>query len=173
MRLFIAFKLSDKARNALIDYQNYLKSKGIRGNYSTRENLHITIAFIGEVDIKTFSMIKEAIKGYQFERVNINVNGVGAFNESIHACVDKSTIVDKIALDIRKILDSIGVDYSKSKFKSHITILRQPNMSLKEAIEERSINFKEELDEIILYESTRINGKLTYIEKLNLEGKNG
>ena len=48
MRLFIAILFEEKIINALTQFQDNLKAKGVKGNYSRRENLHITLAFIGE-----------------------------------------------------------------------------------------------------------------------------
>ena len=48
MRLFIAINLSDDMKAALLDLQNDLYDRGVRGRYTTEENLHLTLAFIGE-----------------------------------------------------------------------------------------------------------------------------
>ena len=48
MRLFIAINLSQEMRESLIDLQNDWYDSGVRGNYSPEENLHLTLAFIGE-----------------------------------------------------------------------------------------------------------------------------
>ena len=48
MRLFIAIQLSGEIRNGLSAVRTYLKDHGVRGNYTKTENLHLTLAFIGE-----------------------------------------------------------------------------------------------------------------------------
>ena len=48
MRLFIAIHLSQEIKETLIDLQNEWYDLGVRGNYSSEENLHLTLAFIGE-----------------------------------------------------------------------------------------------------------------------------
>ena len=48
MRLFIAIQLSGKMKEALLDIQGQLRRLGVRGNYTPPENLHLTLAFIGE-----------------------------------------------------------------------------------------------------------------------------
>ncbi|MCR4658330.1 MAG: hypothetical protein K5770_19185 [Lachnospiraceae bacterium] len=48
MRLFIAIQFGENILDALTDIQSDLKSRGVTGNYTRRENLHITLAFIGD-----------------------------------------------------------------------------------------------------------------------------
>ena len=48
MRLFIAINLSYAMKDSLINMQNALYDRGVRGNYTSEENLHLTLAFIGE-----------------------------------------------------------------------------------------------------------------------------
>ena len=48
MRLFLAINLSDPMKDALTEAQAALRRQGVRGKETTRENLHLTLAFIGE-----------------------------------------------------------------------------------------------------------------------------
>ncbi len=48
MRLFIAIPLSDTMKDALTAVQDEMYDNGVRGNFTSRENMHLTLAFIGE-----------------------------------------------------------------------------------------------------------------------------
>lgn len=48
MRLFIAIQLSDEMKKALVACMHDLKKQGVEGNYVPAQNLHLTLAFIGE-----------------------------------------------------------------------------------------------------------------------------
>ena len=48
MRLFIAIRLNPETRDALVSAQSSLRKQGIGGNYTKTENLHLTLAFLGE-----------------------------------------------------------------------------------------------------------------------------
>ena len=50
MRMFIAIQLNDYMKDVLQAMQDYMRSRGVKGNYTKRENLHLTLAFIGEFD---------------------------------------------------------------------------------------------------------------------------
>ena len=48
MRLFIALRFPDIALRAMEDVQTALKTQSHSGNFSHRENLHLTLSFLGE-----------------------------------------------------------------------------------------------------------------------------
>ena len=48
MRLFIAIQPNKSVRAALRAVQNELRRRGVEGNFTRMENLHLTLAFIGE-----------------------------------------------------------------------------------------------------------------------------
>ena len=48
MRLFIAIQFNDEIIEALNELQEDLRDQGMEGHYSPLENLHLTLAFIGE-----------------------------------------------------------------------------------------------------------------------------
>ena len=47
-RIFIAICFNDVLKQVLVDVQNALIARGVRGNYCAYGNLHMTLAFIGE-----------------------------------------------------------------------------------------------------------------------------
>ena len=48
MRLFISIQFTDPMIDALEAFQSRLKASGVEGYYAARENLHLTLAFIGD-----------------------------------------------------------------------------------------------------------------------------
>ena len=48
MRIFVALEPSPAFRDALSAVQDRLRSAGVTGRYLTPDNLHLTLAFIGE-----------------------------------------------------------------------------------------------------------------------------
>ena len=49
MRLFLAIQLSPAVREALLTAQDALRRQG-RGSFPPPENLHLTLAFLGEAE---------------------------------------------------------------------------------------------------------------------------
>ena len=54
MRCFIAIEFDENTRNTLASIQNELKNQGVQGNYTRIENLHLTLKFLGEIDMPTY-----------------------------------------------------------------------------------------------------------------------
>ncbi|MDR1042323.1 MAG: RNA 2',3'-cyclic phosphodiesterase, partial [Clostridiales Family XIII bacterium] len=50
MRLFIAINFSEEIKDALCETIADLRDASRRGRYTHRDNLHLTLAFIGESD---------------------------------------------------------------------------------------------------------------------------
>ena len=48
MRLFIAINLSEEIKYALMDIQDTMRSYGVRGRDTVPDNMHLTLAFIGD-----------------------------------------------------------------------------------------------------------------------------
>ena len=48
MRLFVAINLNKKMKDHLIGMQEELYAQGFRGNMTKQENMHLTLAFIGD-----------------------------------------------------------------------------------------------------------------------------
>ena len=59
MRLFIAINLNDEMKDALMDIQDTMRTYGIRGRETVPENMHLTLAFIGDYDDP--SCVKEIV----------------------------------------------------------------------------------------------------------------
>ena len=79
MRFFIAIQFEENILDALTDFQADLKSQGVSGNYTKRENLHITLAFIGEYGNP--EDILDAMEQVEFRPIEISLSGVGSFGE--------------------------------------------------------------------------------------------
>ena len=67
MRLFIAIQFSPEILDALVGVQSELKSFDVRGRYSPPENLHLTLAFIGEYGDP--DRVLETMRGVPFSTV--------------------------------------------------------------------------------------------------------
>ena len=123
MRLFIAINLDDNFKSALTSMQDDLRSQHVGGNYSPIENLHITLAFIGEYPDPDDVM--DALAGIDFEPFDITLDGFGNFGDLFWAGLAKTEVLSSLVKKSRHALADAGIPYDRKKFTPHITLLRK------------------------------------------------
>ena len=77
MRLFIAIKPNNALLEALKAAQEKLRAAGVAGNYTKPQNLHITLAFIGEYPDP--ARVLRAMREVPFAPFDISLCGTGSF----------------------------------------------------------------------------------------------
>ena len=65
MRLFIAVNFDDAVKNQLLEIQARLRSQCTRGNFTRPENLHLTLAFLGETPEALVASLLQIIEDIQ------------------------------------------------------------------------------------------------------------
>ena len=83
MRLFIAIQLSDEMKKALVTCMHGLKKQGVEGNYVPAQNLHLTLAFIGEYDDP--AKVKQVIAGVPLPQFRLSLSEKGNFGRKPEA----------------------------------------------------------------------------------------
>ncbi len=123
MRLFIAVNLSDKMKDSLIRMQNALYARGVRGNYTPEENLHLTLAFIGEYP--DAQPVRDALESVRFAPFAIRLDGVGRFDDLWWAGVEASAPLAALARRVRRALADGNIPFDRKGFSPHITLIRK------------------------------------------------
>ena len=123
MRLFIAIQLSDEIRDGLSAVQTYLKDHGVRGNYTKTENLHLTLAFIGEYSDPDF--VLDVIRSVPFAPFSLRIEGFGSFGDLYWCGVGESDSLRAYVKRLRRALAENGIPFDRKKFSPHITLIRR------------------------------------------------
>ena len=123
MRLFIAINLSDAMKNALESTQDQMYDNGVRGNFTPRENMHLTLAFIGEYPDK--DRVMDALATVSFSGFPLSLKGMGSFRDLWWAGMDESAPLAAVARRIRRALADNGIPFDRKKFSPHITLIRK------------------------------------------------
>ena len=124
MRLFVAIRLNKEMRNTLTDIQNQLRRLGVRGNYTPPENLHLTLAFIG--DHPESDSVLEVLEGLRFEPVELRLRGLGSFGGLWWAGLEESGELSSLVRQLRHALAHAGIPFDRKNFLPHITLVRKP-----------------------------------------------
>ena len=128
MRLFIAIRLSAAMKDSLIQMQNALYDRGVRGNYTPEENLHLTLAFIGEYP--DAEPVLDALSAVLFRPFELRLEGMGRFGDLWWAGMRDSVPLTAVVRRLRRALAENGIPFDKKRFSPHITLLRKASRAL-------------------------------------------
>ena len=123
MRLFIAIRLSEEMNKSIAGTLHGLKQQGIRGNYVPLQNLHLTLAFIGETDDP--GTVKEAMKNISWKPFKLSFSEMGTFGDLLWVGMKGNQGLSAAAKSVREALEAAGIDYDRKKFTPHVTIVRK------------------------------------------------
>lgn len=124
MRLFVALALPDSVAERL-----KLLQSGVPGaRWMEREQLHLTLRFIGEVDGRDAAAIDDALSQIRCPRFTIELKGVGEFGgktpRALWAGVRDEDAIARLQRKIESALQRVGVPAEERKFKPHVTLAR-------------------------------------------------
>lgn len=160
MRLFLAIPLSLPMRDSLISVQNAWYHAGIRGNYSSEENLHLTLAFIGEYPDP--DAVLDALSSVSFTPMPITLNGIGSFGDLWWAGISGSPALEAVSRRIRRALSDADIPFDRKKFSPHITLLRRAGAAQIPPVEIPAASMS--ADRIVLFRSDRGKAGMVYTE---------
>ena len=128
MRLFVAVCFSDLFLDGLESCQRDLRRTGVpgsvrRGRWSKRENLHMTLAFLGERE-EAESVIK-ALETVRFPPFRITAGGLMKFGDTLTLEIRDGGESVRLARAVRSALDGASVPYDKKPPVPHITLARK------------------------------------------------
>ena len=123
MRLFIAIQLSEEMKSSITGTMHALKKAGVGGSYVPTQNLHLTLAFIGET--KDAAAVKEALGTVSFKPFRLALSDMGCFGDLVWIGLKGNQGMPAAVKSVRDALDAAGIDYDRKKFMPHITIIRK------------------------------------------------
>lgn len=125
MRLFIAVKFSEEMTGAVLKMQSQLRRAGVGGNYTKRENLHLTLAFIGEYDDP--DKVLEVISSVPLPKLELTLDGFGSFDGIWWAGITRDPRLEDYVRRLRHALSLAGIPFDGKRFSPHITLIRKPD----------------------------------------------
>ena len=165
MRLFVAINLNEEMKDALLDMQDTLRTYGIRGRDTVPENMHLTLAFIGDYDDPEY--VKGVVDSIEIRPFEISLKGVGAFGDLWWAGLENSAPLAAVSRRLRRALAEAGIPFDRKKFSPHITIIRRADGRLSDVPEEELAaigGVSMTVDHISLMRSDRGKHGLIYTE---------
>ena len=130
MRAFIAIDVSDDVRDNLAKAQERIGGKAAKIKFVERENFHVTLKFLGEIDEATAEEVKRALAeiARKHKKHRVRAKGIGVFPNPnyvrvIWAGIENDGGIKAIASDVEREMRRLGFKKEKD-FVAHITIGR-------------------------------------------------
>ena len=123
-RLFTALEVP-----ATIAFSLSLLRGGLPGaRWISPENYHITLRFIGDIDQRTAAEVGAALERVDRPSFDLSLAGLDAFGgnkpHSIVACVRASAALRELQSEHERIIQRIGLEPERRKFRPHVTLAR-------------------------------------------------
>ena len=172
MRTFIAIELEEETKAQLAEVQAEAEKLCRRGNYTPKENFHLTLHFLGEVQEEDLDYLHEAI--YETARRNrpftMTIDKIGFFprgNKGIlWAGIERSNHLQRLFSTLEKSLEQQGFARERKGLSPHITLGREVEPQRNFTDVQRGVRvepMRVSVRSISLMESVRRGARLMYV----------
>ncbi|MDW4549690.1 RNA 2',3'-cyclic phosphodiesterase [Defluviimonas sp. D31] len=124
MRAFLAIPLPESVIDALEDLQADLPF----GRIVLPENLHLTLAFLGEEPDEVIEAVHEALLPFRASGFELELAGLGTFGgrepASLHIAATRSPALRDLHARLRNRLHGAGLMLPRERFAPHVTLAR-------------------------------------------------
>ena len=164
MRLFVALSIPDNIARSLM-----LLAGGVPGaRWQAREQMHLTLRFVGEVDNQTAILLDEVLAGIHAPAFDMQLHAVGQFGgnhmHSLWAGSRKNEALEHLQRKVDAAIRRVGQPQDAHKFTPHVTLARLRHPELEKV--------REWLTEHALYTSDEftVGAFCLYSSKLTSDG---
>ena len=161
MRCFIAIEIPQHAKARIFHEFENLKSKNLlRGKFVEKENLHLTLKFLGEITNEEIEKIKKRLNEIKFKIFDCHIGKTDFFKDERFIKIIWVELISNELNELQKQIDKATFEIKRDdkKFESHLTAVRVKSVIDKPSLikEVKKIHFKNldfEIKEFVLMKS--------------------
>lgn len=124
MRLFLALEVPAQTRDALVKLQTALPM----GRPVPADDLHLTLAFVGEIDGVSAAALHEEMERLRAPGFDLQAKGIdtfgGASPRALWAGVAPEPLLSRLRDKILSALRGAGIELPRERFRPHFTLAR-------------------------------------------------
>lgn len=171
MRLFTAILFNEEMKDYLCEVIEKLKQLAVKGNYTDRDNLHLTLNFLGETDrlLKVKEAMMRAAERTGITKLSLTAEGFGRFRrregDICWIGVRRQNNLWRLQRELMIQLIKQDFPVEESAYTPHLTLARRVVFNSRFDEKEFIADTKPadmKVNEICLMKSERIQGRLTY-----------
>lgn len=129
MRLFIAILFSEPVLNGLDAAVRGLRPCFQSGNFTIRENLHLTLSFLGETAPERLNAVRKAMEAVTVSPFRLRIGGIGSFRREggdiYWAGIERSDALLRLHKELDAALVRQGFPVERREFRPHLTLVRR------------------------------------------------
>lgn len=171
MRVFMGIELNEIVKQQLFEIEQQLEKHCSRGNFTTLNNFHLTLQFIGHATADDIDQFKQVLHDTAAESTpfEITINGLGEFPKKKRSVVwagpERDSELSSLYDELHEQFNRHQWTLQKKPFVPHITLgrnllLTETFAELEQQLQWEPISIK--IDQLTLFESVRINDQLIY-----------
>jgi 2'-5' RNA ligase len=150
IRLFIALNIPVDILDKILDYGYQAAENPVKFRWETKDKIHLTLKFIGEIEEKLVESIShelEFVKNYS--SFNCTISRFGFFFRNgapkiLWSDLKADESFNPLVEELNQRLEKFGIEPEKRKFKDHLTLLRiKQEVSEKFIQQVKSFRFEE------------------------------
>ena len=161
MRLFIAVRFSSPVIKILRHCMEQLKSQALSASLTHPENLHLTLAFVGETN-RVAAVVQAMDAAGDVPAFDVCIRDSGQFQDLWWVGIEQSPPLTAVAHRLQESLRHSGFPIEHRRFQPHITIARKVAANRPIYFEVPRISMT--VDHLSLMSSDRRDGRLVYTE---------
>lgn len=177
MRLFLGIRFNNEIKFKINEVEEIVKTKIISGSLVPLENHHITIHFLGSIEEDKVEKLKEILDAAasKIKPFDLQFDNLGMFKKRkgniIWLGIKFNEELQKCYAILKDLLLANGFNTEVMLYTPHITLIRNVKIDREQFDLEKindvlpKISELINVDRLILFESTRVEDKLCYLEK--------
>lgn len=178
MRLFMAIRFQPEIEERFARIVDELRTGAVSGNFTRRENLHLTVVFLGETARRDAA--QEALENLEMPMFELVFETIGRFRRDegdiYWVGARQSDELYKLHHNLAVSLRARGFQLDNRPYRPHLTLGRRVVTTAdfdREALSDRVGKMSVLVDSVTLMHSHRVDGHLTYspLYKHLLKGK--
>jgi 2'-5' RNA ligase len=168
MRCFVAVEVSAPVRRRAVELQEALRKAEADVRWVEEKSLHLTLKFLGEIGEDQVARLKDLLgaEAARWPRLNLEVAGAGCFPSHGPPRVVWAGLTGDLeklaglAAAVERAAEQVGVPREGRPFVAHLTLGRVKSarnakrLAAAVAGQDRAVLGKDEISEIVLFEST-------------------
>ena len=169
MRLFFSLLLPDRAGDRFYEGLERVRSVSVSGNFTRRENIHLTLIFLGEQPETSQGDIREAMDSLPLSPVTLTIGPLERFRsrdrDTLVRLAEKTPALMTLQGALEKALRLRGFATEERSYRPHLTVGRKvvlrPGTTL-DALNQEAELLTARIGKMTLFWSHRVDGILTY-----------